>query len=76
MYAERLIQQLRGPNNTMSVQWREEYAELNTRRLVLGSSWDAYPQPDRIHNTPGITAWISNEGRGEIIVRFPPSALS
>jgi hypothetical protein len=68
-YVERQIRRLRGPRNDASIEWREEYVQLGERKQIIGYSWDLFPFPHIVNHTPGITAWRSNEGRAEIIVR-------
>lgn len=67
-YAGKLISSLRG---NRSVNWQDEYVESIGKRIELGVSWDEfpYPNPSRDLDLPGITAWVSRDGRAEIIVR-------
>ncbi len=71
-FVEQLVAGLRGQTFASPLSWRPEYVSLDDRRLQLGVSWDAFPYPNVGRNLPGFTAWIANDGRAEIIVRFPP----
>lgn len=67
-YVEKLISSLR---ENRPVNWQDEYVESIDKRIELGVSWDEfpYPNPSRDLDLPGITAWVSRDGRAEIIVR-------
>lgn len=67
--ATRLIANF-GRSRHQFIEWRSEYIEYKGRRRELGESWDKHPLPDPSSSSPGITAWISKDGRAEIIVRY------
>jgi hypothetical protein len=69
-YVEGLIASLRFPN-APPPDWEMEYLkEENQKPFVVGESWDEYPYPNpNSSRLPGITAWLSVDGRAQIIVR-------
>lgn len=40
------------------------------KRFPIGESWDLFPYPNSRSGFPGITAWLTNDGKAEIIVRL------
>lgn len=70
-YIGKLIRPLR---DGRGFEWQDEYYELGGKRISLGASWDEfpYPNPSPSRPLPGITAWVSRDGRAEIIVRRRP----
>ncbi len=68
-YVESIIAGVR--RSRSPIEWRREYAEFQGRHIDFGLSWDKYPYPNLSPTSklPGITAWISNDGRAEVIIR-------
>jgi hypothetical protein len=66
-----VIQSIRANFSDHPLHWREETIQLNERTLDLGVSWDQYPYPHHRSGYPGFTAWVSRDGRAEVVVRFP-----
>jgi hypothetical protein len=69
-YVEGLIARLRF-SKTPALDWKREYlGEENQKPFVVGESWDKYPYPNPNNSSLlGITAWLSVDGRAQIIVR-------
>lgn len=69
-YMEALILRWRG-NESRKFKWREEYFRKPAQKpYPIGKSWDLFPYPNSARGFPGITAWLTNDGKAEIIVRL------
>lgn len=74
-YVEFLINLIRNSSSKLYLHWREESFSISqensdeTRKFVIGFSWDQYPYPNPANGLPGFTAWVSYDGRAEIVVR-------
>jgi hypothetical protein len=42
---------------------------VHTQPDTIGESWVQFPYPNPRNKKPGITAWIAEDGKAEIIVR-------
>lgn len=67
-YTEELVEMIRNGLRP-HLRWRREYARLDQSEIEFGVSWDQFPYPHPDGKRPGITAWVSAEGRAEVVVR-------